>query len=411
MIITCNGCDTNFSLDERVLSNQVTKVRCSSCHQVFTASPPATVPDQSDGPLPETDKVKQYVENLEPDEILDIAKMFEMEEMSWGSIFESQMKEGRGLSSGEENLEIEETLDADERDPKKKRIAFFDFADCEGCQLQVTYLDDQLLDVLEFFEIVNFREAISERSDDYDIAVVEGSITRQHDEDRVIGIRERANTLIIEDISSFGVDNISFMMHLSFIIGAIHLTLAHGIRSLRLINSTKAFSELGWILLVWGLFFVAEKLVLGKAIPQWNNWLFMIGVLLVTLFNGEGRNLMSSMLVSIANLPLSLINGFSDIVSYVRLFAVGMATATVASSFNNMILPAGVDLSFLELLMAVVALFLGHALNIVLALMAVMVHGIRLNMLEFAGHLGIQFSGEAYKPFKLRALSKQVEKV
>ncbi|MDH3709348.1 MAG: hypothetical protein OER04_05650, partial [Cyclobacteriaceae bacterium] len=75
------------------------------------------------------------------------------------------------------------------------------------------------------------------------------------------------NTLIIEDISSFGVDNISFMMHLSFTIGAIHLTLAHGIRSLRLINSTKALSELGWIFLVWGLFFVAEKLVLGKAIP------------------------------------------------------------------------------------------------------------------------------------------------
>ncbi len=219
------------------------------------------------------------------------------------------------------------------------------------------------------------------------------------------------NSLIIEDISSFGVDNITFMMHLSFTIGAIHLTLAHGIRSLRLINSTKALSEFGWILLVWGLFFVAEKLVLGKTIPQWNNWLFVSGALLVTLFNGAGRNLIASMLVSIGNLPLSLINGFSDIVSYVRLFAVGMATATVASSFNNMIIPAGVDLSFLEMLMAVVALFFGHALNIVLALMAVMVHGIRLNMLEFAGHLGIQFSGEAYKPFKLRALSKLVEKV
>ena len=80
-----------------------------------------------------------------------------------------------------------------------------------------------------------------------------------------------------------------------------------------------------------------------------------------------------------------------------------MATAMVASSFNDMILPHGVDLSFMEIPIAAVALLLGHGLNIVLALMAVMVHGIRLNMLEFAGHVGVQFSGEAYKPFRLLA--------
>ena len=213
-------------------------------------------------------------------------------------------------------------------------------------------------------------------------------------------------SLIIPEIASFGVDNISFMMHLSFMIGAIHLTVAHIIRAFQFINSTRALSEVGWIGFTWGLFFVAEKLVLGKALPEWNNWLFIAGALLVILFSQEGKTFVSSMLNSIANLPLSLINGFSDIVSYVRLFAVGMATATVASSFNTMILPEGADLSFLGMLMAVLALLLGHGLNIILALMAVMVHGIRLNMLEFAGHLGIQFSGEAFKPFKLNGAKK-----
>ncbi len=215
------------------------------------------------------------------------------------------------------------------------------------------------------------------------------------------------NHLIIPEIASFGADNIAFMMHLSFLIGAIHLTVAHSIRIVQFINSSKLLSEIGWIAFVWGLFFVAENLVLGKALPAWNNWLFIAGALLVTLFSREGKTFISSMLSSLANLPLSLINGFSDIVSYVRLFAVGMATATVASSFNNMILPQGVDLSFLKLLMAVVALILGHGLNIILALMAVMVHGVRLNMLEFAGHLGVQFSGEAYQPFKLNGVRKE----
>ena len=215
--------------------------------------------------------------------------------------------------------------------------------------------------------------------------------------------------LIIPEIASFGVDNISFMMHLSFMIGAIHLTIAHMIRIIQFINSTRVLSEIGWISFVWGLFFVAERLVLGRELPEWNIWLFLAGFVLVTLFSKEGKNFINSMFVSIANLPLSLINGFSDIVSYVRLFAVGMATATVASSFNNMILPQGVDLSFLELLMAVVALLLGHGLNVVLALMAVMVHGIRLNMLEFAGHLGVQFLGEAYQPFKLNSSQKEFD--
>ncbi|WP_299670013.1 hypothetical protein [uncultured Polaribacter sp.] len=212
------------------------------------------------------------------------------------------------------------------------------------------------------------------------------------------------NNLIIQEISSFGVDNISFMMHLSFLIGAIHLTIAHSVRLFQFINSIKALSELGWICLVWGLFFLTEQLVLGKTAPDWNNWLFIAGALLVTLFAVESKNFLKSMGISVANLPLSLISGFSDIVSYVRLFAVGMATAAVASSFNNMIVPNGIlELGILDLVMAAVALFLGHGLNIALALMAVMVHGIRLNMLEFAGHLGVQFSGEAYKPFKLIA--------
>lgn len=217
------------------------------------------------------------------------------------------------------------------------------------------------------------------------------------------------NRLIIPEISSFGVDNIDFMMHLTFLIGAIHLTVAHSIRAVQFINSVRAISEMGWIALVWGLFFIVETLVLGKAMPGWNIWLFVGGATLVALFSREGKTFFGSMLSSLGNLPLSLINGFSDIVSYVRLFAVGMATAMVASSFNTMILPQGVDLTFLEIFMAAIALLLGHGMNIILALMAVMVHGIRLNMLEFAGHLGVQFSGEAYQPFTLKTSYKDLD--
>lgn len=85
---------------------------------------------------------------------------------------------------------------SDTKKNKKVRVAFFDFADCEGCQLQVTYLNEGLLGVLEHCDIVDFREAISEKSDDYDIAFVEGSIVRKHDEERVKEIRKNARILI-----------------------------------------------------------------------------------------------------------------------------------------------------------------------------------------------------------------------
>ncbi|MEM1258624.1 MAG: hypothetical protein AAGH81_08850 [Bacteroidota bacterium] len=210
------------------------------------------------------------------------------------------------------------------------------------------------------------------------------------------------NDLIIPQMASFGVDNISFMMHFSFLVGAIHLTIAYGIRVVQFINSIKVLSEVGWIALVWGLFLIAEQLVLGKAMPEWGPWLFVGGAVLVALFSMESKNIFKSMVVSLTNLPLSLVSGFSDIISYVRLFAVGMATAAVAASFNNMIFPEDISgMGIINFLIAAIALLLGHGLNIALALMAVMVHGIRLNMLEFSGHLGVQFSGKAYKPFKL----------
>jgi len=78
----------------------------------------------------------------------------------------------------------------------KPRIAFFDFACCEGCQLTVLGLGETLLEILKHADVVTWREAISEKSDRYDIAVVEGSICRDSDIPRLERIRDEANTLI-----------------------------------------------------------------------------------------------------------------------------------------------------------------------------------------------------------------------
>ncbi|HET6516457.1 MAG TPA: cytochrome B [Thermodesulfovibrionales bacterium] len=80
---------------------------------------------------------------------------------------------------------------------KKPRVAFFDFACCEGCQLQVANLGEALFDMLDVINVVEFREVMSEKWDgELDIAVVEGSITDRHAEERIRKIRERSKVIV-----------------------------------------------------------------------------------------------------------------------------------------------------------------------------------------------------------------------
>jgi coenzyme F420-reducing hydrogenase gamma subunit len=78
----------------------------------------------------------------------------------------------------------------------KPRVAIFDFACCEGCQLQIVNLEEEILDLLGGADVVEWREAMSEQSRDYDIAIIEGSITRAEDEERLWMIRGRAKILV-----------------------------------------------------------------------------------------------------------------------------------------------------------------------------------------------------------------------
>lgn len=78
----------------------------------------------------------------------------------------------------------------------KPKVAFFDFACCEGCQLQVYNLEEELLDLLTLVQPVEWREAMSDKAEKYDVAFIEGSITRPEDEEMLRSIRERSTVLV-----------------------------------------------------------------------------------------------------------------------------------------------------------------------------------------------------------------------
>ncbi|UCD39093.1 MAG: NADH:ubiquinone oxidoreductase, partial [Fidelibacterota bacterium] len=81
-------------------------------------------------------------------------------------------------------------------EPKRPKIAVFDFTGCEGCELQLANKEETVADLLAAVEVVNFREISSASSEDYEVAFIEGAISRGDEITRLIEIRKRASTLI-----------------------------------------------------------------------------------------------------------------------------------------------------------------------------------------------------------------------
>ena len=127
----------------------------------------------------------------------------------------------------------------------------------------------------------------------------------------------------------------------------------------------------------------------------------LFGFVLNFVFSNYSGSIVASILESLKNIIsvlLGIVNVFSDIVSYIRLWAVALAGAAISSTVNTM---AGPMLGKLVLVIfGIVLLVFGHGLNMMLNLLSVIVHGVRLNTLEFSTHLGMTWSGTKYSPFR-----------
>ena len=109
---------------------------------------------------------------------------------------------------------------------------------------------------------------------------------------------------------------------------------------------------------------------------------------------------------NIISVVLGIVNVFSDIVSYIRLWAVGLAGSAISGTVNQLAsqiagnAETGAIIAHALIFVAVIALLIfGHGLNMILNVLSVIVHGVRLNTLEFCTHIGMSWSGVKYKPF------------
>jgi len=191
-------------------------------------------------------------------------------------------------------------------------------------------------------------------------------------------------------------DSSRFMlMQISFTMGAIHLSIAQLWQAFRIYPDLRFLNRVGWAIFVWGMLGVVKMFVLSANMTWSTPWPYLLitGTVLAILFNSPSKNIVKMILLGVANYPLSMLGAFSDVISYVRLMAVGLASGVLASSFNDLALNSG------SWLIAAPTLIFGHSLNLGLAMIALFAHGVRLNMLEFSNNLGMQWIGYSYKPF------------
>ena len=230
---------------------------------------------------------------------------------------------------------------------------------------------------------------------------------------KMISVHPLSNAYVAEYTGKPGVTTVTQNLQIfCFTLALIQLTVAHlhGIR--RYIHSPRCLGEFGSMFMLWGMFYVVlsvvvdstifgfDKIVMGIPVGKISFVFIGVGFVLNFVFVNYDGSVLRSILASlqgIISVILGVVNVFSDIVSYIRLWAVGLAGAAISDTVNRMAGPMlGKAMLFLAFVILVV---FGHGLNMILNVLSVIVHGVRLNTLEFSSHLGMSWSGFKYEPF------------
>jgi V/A-type H+-transporting ATPase subunit I len=189
------------------------------------------------------------------------------------------------------------------------------------------------------------------------------------------------------------------MMAVSALVGCLHVILATVMDALRHPRWVEGLVPIGWALIVSaGLVLVLNggfALTLPQEVPI---ALASLGALLVFLYSAPAERPLKRIVQGLLGLT-HVSTAFGDVLSYLRLFALGLASGSLAMEFNRM--ATGIIEAFpgIGLFFALLVLILGHSINLVLGLASAVIHGMRLNVIEFF-KWGLKEEGVLFKPLK-----------
>jgi len=192
------------------------------------------------------------------------------------------------------------------------------------------------------------------------------------------------------------------MMRISMLVGVIHIALANLVHAHQLKGNPARFSAYGWAMFVIGGFLYWQAQSGDQAILEQAAYGLLVAAgFCILLFSGD-RPLNRPI-----DYALQLLDGikgltgitsiFGNILSYMRLFALGLASASLAITFNQLAEQVYNAMPGMGLLFSILIFLIGHILNILLGILSGVVHGLRLNFIEFYNW---SVSDEGY-PFKV----------
>ena len=204
------------------------------------------------------------------------------------------------------------------------------------------------------------------------------------------------------DIPSIGILNIQMILAMG--IGIFHICLAMTVKA---ICYTKRFgikeniATWGWLLLIVGGVILA-LLGVGKILsPEAMKWTVMavggISALAIYIFNTPGRNPLINIGAGLWDTYNMATGILGDVLSYLRLFALGLAGGMLGQAFNDLAVSVKGD-SPITWLPFVLILVIGHVMNIMLSGLGAFVHPMRLTFMEYFKNAGYEGKGAAYNP-------------
>lgn len=200
----------------------------------------------------------------------------------------------------------------------------------------------------------------------------------------------------------------STMMALSIVLGVIHLVLANAANAWRL-RSSASLAPIGWIvILLGGLLAIGSVTGVVPGFTLAGLITIALGSIGVVFFTAsttsKGEKVGFGARIGRGLLAMTrLTNAFGDVLSYLRLFALGLASGSLAAAFNELAAKSHAAVQGAGIALALLVLLVGHGLNFLLALMSGVVHGLRLNYIEFF-NWGLEDEGKPFRAFRRKEI-------
>ena len=197
-------------------------------------------------------------------------------------------------------------------------------------------------------------------------------------------------------------------MVLSLVVGILHISLAMVVKTIHETKTKGFFASLGtwgWTLLIVGGITVAAFALAGVLDATLTKWIVIalgvVSALGIFVFNDPKRNKFANVGMGLWD-TYNMITGLvGDVLSYIRLYALGLAGSMLGMAFNDMgVMILGDSPNIAKWLGFLLLVIFGHTLNIAMCALGAFVHPLRLNFLEFFKNAGYEATGRSYNPLK-----------